>query len=120
MITTLMMFSVISTTFNPSDFGDVALWIDAQDAATITTNGVDVVSVQDKSSHGFIFTSMPGHTPPTMTSDGINGFPTIQFNWDSLNPSTLVYEDLTGLLVIPCVYVILHDFGLTSPVAEQG
>ena len=90
------MISMISTSFNPSDFGGVALWIDAQDAATITTNGKDVVSVEDKSSHGFTFTSMPGHTPPTVTSDGINGFPTIKFNWNVLNSSTLVYEDLTG------------------------
>lgn len=96
MTATLIIVSVIGTTFNPSNFGSVALWVDAQDASTVTTNGTNVVSVQDKSPHAFAFSSMPGHTPTTVTSNGINGLPSIRFNWKGLNSSTLVYEDLTG------------------------
>ena len=63
METTLIVVSILGTTFNPSDFGNVALWVDAQEASTITTTGTNVVSVQDNSQNAFVFSSMPGHTP---------------------------------------------------------
>ncbi len=53
----------IFTSFSPSSVTGLEVWIDAQDATTLTlTGGSNITEVRDKSSNGYIFSNATGFT----------------------------------------------------------
>jgi len=71
----------ITSGWNPSQLGaDLALWLDAADADTITLNGSDVSQWDDKSGNGRNVSQATAAQQPTFVSNGLNGKPTISFD----------------------------------------
>jgi hypothetical protein len=58
---------------------DLALWLDAADASTITLNGGDVSRWDDKSGNGIDFSQASAALQPTYTPVGIGGKPSLTF-----------------------------------------
>jgi hypothetical protein len=63
--------------FWPTDVADCALWLDADDPATLTLTGQDVTAWTDKSTRGWAFDRVLG-TPPT-TGSTVNGRNALHF-----------------------------------------
>lgn len=66
--------------FAPTDLPGLAIWLDADDPATITLNGSNVASWTDKSSNGFIFSQGNAPQQPPLVSAAINSRPALQFD----------------------------------------
>lgn len=91
-----------NTVFAPTSFSGLRLWIDAQDATTVTTTGVSIITqLRDKSSNAFIFSSVSGYgyTPssfntsyPSFTGLGTSGN-SLGFNasFTLTNPNTIFF-----------------------------
>ena len=72
----------------PTDLGaDLALWLDADDVATISLNGSTVSQWDDKSGNDRHASQATAANQPEYTSSGLNGKPVLTFNGspDSLN-----------------------------------
>ena len=66
--------------WNPAQLGaDLALWLDADDADTITLNGSDVSQWNDKSGNGNHVSNGAASTQPAYLTTGWNGKPTVSF-----------------------------------------
>lgn len=65
--------------FLPSDLPDLALWLDADDASTLTLSGSVVDEWRDKSGNGRHFTGS-GSARPALVSAAYNGRDAIQFD----------------------------------------
>lgn len=66
--------------WRPSNLGsELALWLDAEDAASITLNGTTVAQWQDKSGNGRNASQGTAANQPTYTPIGLNGKPVITF-----------------------------------------
>jgi len=69
--------------FSPADLADLALWLDATDASTITLDGSNNVSQwDDKSGNARHATQAAALNRPTYLSSGINGLPTVRGDGD--------------------------------------
>ena len=67
--------------WTPADLGaDLALWLDADDASTITLNGSNVSQWSDKSGNARHVLQAAASGQPTFVSNGLNGKPTITFD----------------------------------------
>jgi hypothetical protein len=65
--------------WTPADLGaSLALWLDAEDASTITLNGATVVQWDDKSGNGRHVTQPAAANQPSYETTGLNGKPTIK------------------------------------------
>jgi hypothetical protein len=64
--------------FQPTDVPDCALWLDADDPATLTVTGQDVTAWTDKSTRSTPFNRQLGPTPPT-TGGLVNGRNAVRF-----------------------------------------
>ncbi len=69
--------------------GSLSLWLDAEDASTITLNGSTVSQWSDKSGNGRNATQATAVNQPTYTASGLNGKPVLTF--DGAN-DTLSYD----------------------------
>jgi surface protein len=66
--------------WTPASLGaDLALWLDADDAGTITLNGSDVAQWDDKSGNGNDVSNGAASTQPAYLATGWNGNPTVSF-----------------------------------------
>jgi hypothetical protein len=66
--------------WTPADLGSaLALWLDADDAGTITLNGTDVSQWNDKSGNGNHVSNATASTQPAYLATGWNGKPTVSF-----------------------------------------
>ena len=65
----------------PAELGaDLALWLDAEDAASITLNGSTVSQWDDKSGNDRHVTQPTAASQPTYTLNGLNGKPVLTFD----------------------------------------
>jgi hypothetical protein len=66
--------------WTPAQLGSaLALWLDADDASTITLNGTDVAEWADKSGNGNHVSNGDAATQPPYLATGWNGKPTVSF-----------------------------------------
>lgn len=69
--------------WTPSQLGaSLSLWLDADDASTITESGGLVSQWDDKSGDGNHMTQGTGSAQPTYAATGFNSMPALQFNTD--------------------------------------
>jgi len=74
------VYSSAVAAWTPAELGaDLALWLDADDASTITLNGSTVSQWSDKSGNGRNATQATAGNQPTYTASGLNGKPVITF-----------------------------------------
>ena len=66
--------------FSPKSIANLAIWLDAADASTITLNGSDVSQWRDKSGNGVDMSQAVGIDQPEFLATGLNGKPTVRFD----------------------------------------
>lgn len=66
------------TAWTPAQLSGLALWLDADDASTITLNGSTVSQWNDKSGNGRNASQATAANQPTYLATGFNGKPTLQ------------------------------------------
>ncbi|OBQ32885.1 MAG: hypothetical protein AN487_21545, partial [Anabaena sp. CRKS33] len=67
--------------WRPSNLGSaLALWLDAEDAASITLNGSTVSQWNDKSGNARNVSQATAANQPTLTTSGLNGKPVLTFD----------------------------------------
>lgn len=66
--------------WTPADLPNLALWLDAADASTITLNGSTVSQWKDKSGNGRHVAQATAANQPTYASTGLLNKPTLRFN----------------------------------------
>jgi hypothetical protein len=80
--------AVVATGFSgawtPAQLPSLALWLDADDASTITLNGSDVSQWDDKSGNGNHVSNATAATQPAYLATGWNGKPTLSFTQSGL------------------------------------
>ena len=79
--------------WRPDELGaSLALWLDAEDASTITLNGSTVSQWDDKSGNGRNASQGTAANQPAYTSNGLNGKPVVTFdgNNDILNTTSFL------------------------------
>jgi hypothetical protein len=84
----------------PTDLGaDLALWLDADDASTITLNGSTVSQWDDKSGNNFNFANATASGQPAYLATGLNGKPSLRTDGaDTLfYQSSLLGQNVSGL-----------------------
>jgi hypothetical protein len=107
---TLAITAIRSGAWTPAQLTDLALWLDADDASTITLNGTDVSQWDDKSSNGYNVSNANAATQPTYLATGFNGKPTLQVTGgDFLDRGTTALGRNVG--GITCAIVGLHPTG---------
>ena len=62
-----------STAFSPRSIAGCSLWLDAADASTITLNGTNVASWQDKSGNGYSVGQSTPANQPSYSTNRLNG-----------------------------------------------
>ena len=94
---------------------DLALWLDATDADTITLNGASVSAWSDKSTNGYSLTQSTASNQPawdqSLSAYQINGKPAVVWNAASqgLESSAFVLGDATNNKTLPMqVYAVLQ------------
>lgn len=88
--------------WTPAELGDdLALWLDADDASTITLNGSKVSQWDDKSGEGRHATQSTESQQPVLTTSGLNGKNVVTFTGGnrgfSLNSGVGVPRDLVSV-----------------------
>jgi hypothetical protein len=73
-----------SAAWTPAQLPSLALWLDADDASTITLNGSDVSQWDDKSGNGNHVSNATAATQPPYLATGWNGKPTLSFTQSGL------------------------------------
>lgn len=71
--------NVVGGAWTPAELGGLALWLDANDASTITLNGSTVSQWSDKSGNGNHVSNATAATQPAYLATGWNGQPTVSF-----------------------------------------
>jgi len=83
------VYSSGAAAWTPASLGaDLALWLDADDASTITLNGSNVSQWDDKSGNTRHATQATAADQPTYTLSGLNGKPVLTFSSDTLTINT--------------------------------
>ena len=102
-----------SKLWRPDELGaDLALWLDAEDAASVTLNGTTVSQWNDKSGNGYNVSNATAATQPDYLATGFNGKPTLQVvGGDFLERGTTALGRNVG--GITCAIVGLHPAGQT-------
>ena len=102
-----------SKLWRPDELGaDLALWLDAEDAASITLNGTDVAQWDDKSGNGRNASQATAANQPAYLATGFNGKPTLQTDGNDFLEFgvTSLGRNVSGLT---CALVGLHPAGQT-------
>jgi len=77
---TLIINQYLNKLWTPAELGaSLALWLDADDASTITLNGSTVSQWRDKSGNGNHVSNATAATQPAYLTTGWNGKPTVNF-----------------------------------------
>jgi hypothetical protein len=100
-------------TWTPSALGsDLALWLDADDASTITLNGSNVSQWNDKSGNARNFTQSTAANQPAYLATGFNNKPTLRTDGNDSLPLGVngLGRNVSGLT---CAIVGLHPAGQT-------
>ena len=66
--------------WTPAELPNLALWLDAEDAASITLNGSTVAQWSDKSGNARHATQATALNQPTYNATGLNGMPVLTFD----------------------------------------
>jgi hypothetical protein len=67
--------------WRPNELGtDLTLWLDAEDASTITLNGSNIAQWSDKSASAAHVTQATAASQPLYTASGLNGKPVVTFS----------------------------------------
>lgn len=92
--------------FTPASLANLALWLDASDATTLTLNGSNVSAWQDKSSQQLSFTQGTANSQPARLSAELGGKSVISFDGqdDTLGSSPV-------FTALPCSICALVRFG---------
>jgi hypothetical protein len=80
--------------WTPAQLPGLALWLDADDASTITLNGSTVSQWNDKSGNARHVSQATAANQPTLTASGLNGKPEIRF--DGVNDYLAAASPLIG------------------------
>jgi hypothetical protein len=102
-----------SKLWRPDELGaDLALWLDAEDAASITLNGTDVAQWDDKSGNGRNASQATAANQPAYLATGFNGKPTLQTDGNDFLELgvTSLGRNVSGLT---CAIVGVHPVGQT-------
>lgn len=108
----------ITSGWNPSQLGaDLALWLDATDADTITLNGSTVSQWDDKSGNGRNVLQATASQQPTFVSNGLNGKPTISFDGTNdillnQNAGSIGVTNISMFMVTRYVSAALEDLAI--------
>lgn len=88
--------------WRPSNLGSaLALWLDAEDAASITLNGATVSQWNDKSGNARHVAQGTATNQPTYTASGLNGKPVLTFDGnDWFNPVTVSIPEFSVMMVL--------------------
>jgi hypothetical protein len=108
--------------WTPTALGSaLALWLDADDAATITLNGSTVSQCNDKSGNNRHAFQATAANQPTYTPSGLNGKPVITFDGVNDFLSSLGWSGLiSGLSGLTVSAVIRGTFGSLINTAGNG
>ena len=90
---------VAAVPWTPADLPDLALWLDADDASTITLNGSNVSQWDDKSGNGNNVAQATATNQPTYTASGLNGKPVLTFDGDWFSSLSLSLPQFSVSLV---------------------
>jgi hypothetical protein len=99
--------------WTPAELGaDLALWLDAEDTASITLNGSNVSQWDDKSGNNRHATQGTASNQPAYAATGLNGKPTVEnVNGDAMNFGvTTLGRNVSG---ITCAIVGEHPASAT-------
>jgi hypothetical protein len=99
--------------WRPDELGaDLALWLDAEDTASITLNGSTVSQWDDKSGNNRNASQATASLQPTYLSTGFNGKPTLETDGNDILElgATSLGRNVSG---ITCAIVGVHPSGLT-------
>ena len=112
----------ITSGWNPSQLGaDLELWLDAEDASTITLNGSNVAQWSDKSGNSRNATQATAAAQPLYAPTGFNGKPTVRFDQDFLIETTTQFP-----LIARTVFFVVNETtsvpnaGILSVLPEEG
>jgi hypothetical protein len=87
--------ATFGSSWTPAALGSaLALWLDADDASTITLNGSTVSQWNDKSGNGRNVSQATAANQPTLTASGLNGKPVLTF--DGVNDYLAAASPLIG------------------------
>jgi hypothetical protein len=75
--------------FTPASIAGLKLWLDADDASTITLNGSNVSQWNDKSTNAFNFAQATAANQPARTLSGQNGRTVLTFDVDALTNASI-------------------------------
>ena len=90
-----------SELWRPDELGaDLALWLDADDASTITLNGSTVSQWDDKSGNDHHATQATASNQPTYTPSGLNGKPVLTFDGTDDFMSVPDFDNAVSLALI--------------------
>lgn len=89
-----------ASSFAPTDISNLALWLDASDAATITESGGSVSQWDDKSGNTNHVTQATGADQPTTGTRTINGLNVLDFAPNDHLDTTI---DLTNATAFPAI-----------------
>jgi hypothetical protein len=105
-----MMRVAAAGAWTPAQLPGLALWLDANDASTITLNGSNVSQWDDKSPNGHNVSNASASTQPDYLATGFNGKPTLQSTAGDFleRGTTALGRDVGG---ITCAIVGLHPEG---------
>lgn len=105
-----------STAWSPTDIPNLILWLDANDASTLTLNGADVITWADKSGNGNDVTQPTAALQPAYTATGTSeGLGAIRFTDEFLQRA-----DALGLTGNPNLSVMFFGFVQASPLGGPG
>jgi hypothetical protein len=86
--------------FSPADLSGLKLWLDADDASTITLNGSDVSQWNDKSVNAYNFAQSTAALQPERTLSGQNGKTVLTFNNEALTNASIDWGSSASTLFI--------------------
>jgi 6-phosphogluconolactonase (cycloisomerase 2 family) len=84
--------------WTPAQLGaDLALWLDADDASTITLNSSDVSQWDDKSGNGYDLLQSTAADQPAYVTGGLNGKPVLRNNGGDFlaSPTTSLFRNVS-------------------------
>lgn len=103
----------LASGFSPRQVADLALWLDASDASTITLNGSTVSEWQDKSGNGKHAGQATAVDQPTYTANVVNGRSAVVFDGSSDHLSgSAVFSALPCSLFVACLFPSLKNIGM--------
>jgi hypothetical protein len=101
--------------FNLASFGNLQLWLDSSDAASIILSGSNVSQWNDKSGKSNNFTVAPNFNPPTMGGSGIN----FNSNQVMISSSPVSTDSNTTIFFVGNVNNLSDDFDYILGFSQQ-